>query len=154
MVKHNLTAKEQMFIKEYLIDLNATQASIRAGYSKKTAGVIGYENLKKPHIQNALKVAIDERNTKVDIKAEYVLNCLKEVVERCMQKKLVPGSKKEGEAGVWQFDSAGANKALRSLGEHLGLFNLAYTNPSPNPLPANPVVFYIPDNGRIKANHA
>ena len=41
-----LTNKQQRFIEEYLVDLNATQAAIRAGYSAKTAGVIGYENLK------------------------------------------------------------------------------------------------------------
>lgn len=52
-----LTAKQQKFVDEYLIDLNATQAAIRAGYSKKTAYSVGAENLKKPEIQNA----IDER---------------------------------------------------------------------------------------------
>ena len=52
-----LTAKQQRFCDEYLIDLNATQAAIRAGYSKKTAYSIGVENLKKPE----LKKYIDER---------------------------------------------------------------------------------------------
>ena len=46
-----LTAKQQRFIEEYLIDLNATQAAIRAGYSPKTAREIGAENLSKPHIR-------------------------------------------------------------------------------------------------------
>ena len=55
MVK--LTAKQQRFCDEYLIDLNATQAAIRAGYSKKTARAIGAENLTKPDI----KEYIDER---------------------------------------------------------------------------------------------
>ena len=52
-----LTAKQQRFCDEYLIDLNATQAAIRAGYSKKTAYSIGQENLNKPE----LKKRIDER---------------------------------------------------------------------------------------------
>ena len=52
-----LTAKQQRFCDEYLIDLNATQAAIRSGYSKKTAYSIGVENLKKPE----LKKYIDER---------------------------------------------------------------------------------------------
>ncbi|MBP5144120.1 terminase small subunit, partial [Pseudomonas chlororaphis] len=43
-----LTQKQRLFVDEYLIDLNATQAAIRAGYSKRTAGQIGDENLKKP----------------------------------------------------------------------------------------------------------
>ena len=45
-----LTAKQQKFIDEYLIDLNATQAAIKAGYNEKCAKEIGYENLTKPHI--------------------------------------------------------------------------------------------------------
>ena len=57
-----LTAKQKRFVQEYLIDLNATQAAIRAGYSRKTAGVIGVENLKKPYIREA----IDERLKQID----------------------------------------------------------------------------------------
>lgn len=56
-----LTVKQQRFIDEYLIDANATQAALRAGYSKKTAHSIGQENLKKPAIAEALAVAQQER---------------------------------------------------------------------------------------------
>lgn len=52
-----LTAKQQRFVEEYLVDLNATQAAVRAGYSKKTAGAIGGENLEKPEIQEAIQKA-------------------------------------------------------------------------------------------------
>lgn len=45
-----LSAKQERFVEEYLVDLNATQAAIRAGYSKKTAKAIGSENLTKPDI--------------------------------------------------------------------------------------------------------
>ena len=55
-----LTEKQRRFVDEYLIDLNATQAAIRAGYSKKTAKQIGTENLAKP----AIKTYIDEQMTK------------------------------------------------------------------------------------------
>lgn len=48
-----LTAKQRRFVQEYLIDLNATQAAIRAGYSKKSACAIGLENLGKPMIKQA-----------------------------------------------------------------------------------------------------
>ena len=44
----NLTPKQQRFVEEYLIDLNATKAAIRSGYSEKTAYSVGHENLKKP----------------------------------------------------------------------------------------------------------
>jgi len=50
--KNGLTPKQRLFVAEYLKDFNATQAAMRAGYSKKTAYSIGQENLKKPEIQN------------------------------------------------------------------------------------------------------
>jgi len=57
----DLTPKQQRFVDEYLIDLNATQAAIRAGYSKKTAGQIGGQNLKKLQIATAIKQRQEER---------------------------------------------------------------------------------------------
>ncbi len=68
-----LTIKQNRFIEEYLVDLNATQACIRAGYSKNTAAEIGYENLTKPHIQAGLIEAMDKRSKQTGIDAEYVL---------------------------------------------------------------------------------
>lgn len=55
-----LTAKQRRFVQEYLIDLNATQAAIRAGYSKKTAYSIGPENLEKPEIRKAIEEKLKE----------------------------------------------------------------------------------------------
>lgn len=66
-----LTAKQKRFVQEYLIDLNATQAAIRAGYSKKSAHSIGPENLEKPEIKQAIEEKlkqIDEEKT-ADAKA-------------------------------------------------------------------------------------
>jgi len=54
-----LRPKEKLFISEYLKDFNATQAAIKAGYSKKTAKEQGYEILTKPHIQNAVKKQVE-----------------------------------------------------------------------------------------------
>lgn len=68
-----LTAKQKLFVQEYLVDLSATQAAIRAGYSVKTAEVIGYENLRKPSIAEAIKAAQDKRAAKVEITAEMVM---------------------------------------------------------------------------------
>jgi len=62
-----------MFITEYLIDLNATQAAIRAGYSKKTAEAIGLENLGKPRIAAAIQQAMDDRSKRTEITADMVL---------------------------------------------------------------------------------
>lgn len=68
-----LTPKQQRFVGEYLVDLNATQAAIRAGYSARTAGKIGSENLSKPEIAAAVSAAQDERAKRTGITADRVL---------------------------------------------------------------------------------
>ncbi|HEX7048642.1 MAG TPA: terminase small subunit [Longimicrobiales bacterium] len=55
-----LTAKQRRFIEEYCVDFNATQAAIRAGYSKRTAYAIGAENLRKPQIREAIEQRLKE----------------------------------------------------------------------------------------------
>jgi phage terminase small subunit len=69
-----LTLKQQMFVKEYLVDLNGTQAAIRAGYSERTATEIAHEYLRKPHIVVAVEEAMNKRAEKTGITAERVLN--------------------------------------------------------------------------------
>ena len=101
-----LTPKQQLFIKESLIDLNATQSAIRAGYSKKNADKIGSELLGKTRIKEAIEKSLTKRTDKLDITAEYVLNSLKEVAE----------------ASKARNDSAGANRSLELLGKYLKLF--------------------------------
>ncbi|MGJ0508913.1 MAG: terminase small subunit [Methylocystis sp.] len=68
-----LTPKQQRFVEEYLVDLNATQAAIRSGYSKKTAGQIGDENLKKPEIAAAIEARRSALSEKTEITQEKVL---------------------------------------------------------------------------------
>ena len=75
----NLTPKQQRFVEEYLIDLNATQAAIRAGYSEKTARDIGCENLAKPNIAKAIEEAQNKRQEQTKIDAAYVLKRLVEI---------------------------------------------------------------------------
>lgn len=77
--KGGLTEKQQRFVEEYLIDFNATQAAIRAGYSQKTAGAVGHENLRKPEIVSALNKAKQERCERTKIDADYVLKRLVEI---------------------------------------------------------------------------
>lgn len=79
MAKPKLTAKQEMFCLEYLIDLNATQAAIRAGYSEKTAHSIGNENLIKPLIQEAIAKLKADRCDSVSVDAKYVLDRLLEI---------------------------------------------------------------------------
>lgn len=77
--KRKLTPKQKLFVKEYLIDLNATQAAIRAGYSKKTAYRTGADNLKKPQIQAELEKAIKAREKRTEITQDRVLKELTKI---------------------------------------------------------------------------
>lgn len=68
-----MTKKEKVFIDEYMVDFNGTQAAIRAGYSPKTAGVIANENLKKPKIKMEIEKRLADRSKRTGITAERVL---------------------------------------------------------------------------------
>lgn len=74
-----LTDKQETFCQEYMVDLNATQAAIRAGYSEKTANRTASENLTKPDIQNRISELKSKRNERTKINADYVLNRLVEI---------------------------------------------------------------------------
>ncbi len=73
MSDDTLTDKQERFCLEYLVDFNATQASIRAGYSPKTAGAIGSENLKKPNIIARLSVMQEEARSRFNADADDVV---------------------------------------------------------------------------------
>lgn len=68
-----LTDKQQKFVDEYLVDLNATQAAIRAGYSAKTAAEMGYENLRKPQIVEAIAKARKDQQERTGITSDRVV---------------------------------------------------------------------------------
>lgn len=129
-----LTPKQSLFVKEYLVDLNATQAAIRAGYSEKTAQAIGAENLTKPLIADAIQEAMAGRSKRVEISADYVLSTIQETIERCRQVHPVLNRKGEqiyvrvgdDESGelvpAFTFDSQAVLKGAELLGKHLKLF--------------------------------
>lgn len=124
MVK--FTAKQQMFIDEYLVDLNGTQAAIRAGYSEKTAGVQASRLLANVNIRARIEELKKTRADRLNLDAYWVLKRLMDISDRAMQQepvmefdyveqRLVP-------TGEYQFDSSGANKATELIGKHLGMF--------------------------------
>lgn len=122
-----LTDKQRKFVSEYLVDLNATQAAIRAGFSERTAGSMAQKLVAKSHIQEAIKAAQAQREKRTLITVDYVVSSLREVAERCLQKSPVTnakGKQVQDEQGrdVWKFDSAGANRALELLGKHVNAF--------------------------------
>lgn len=102
----NLTPKQQRFVEEYLIDLNATQSAIRAGYSEKTAYSVGHENLKKPEIQKAIQEAQEILSNKTQLTVDMVVNgLLKEAQD------YAEGSTQSARVSAWAH-----------LGKHLGMF--------------------------------
>ena len=127
-----LTEKMIRFCNEYLIDLNATQAAIRAGYPESSAGSIGSENLQKPEIIAYLDVRRREIQTRLELNQDWVLMRLKEVSDRSMQavpvmrydpvERCMVQLRDEQDRDVWQYDSTGVNKATELIGKHLGMF--------------------------------
>jgi phage terminase small subunit len=74
-----MNPKQQRFVNEYLIDCNATQAAIRAGYSERTAYSIGGENLKKPEIRKAIKEAQKTQSKESGFTRERALEILADI---------------------------------------------------------------------------
>ena len=121
-----LTAKQSRFIDEYLRDLNATQAAIRAGYSQNTAYRIGWENLRKPQIAlavNQKREIVQERN---ELSQDWVIAKLVANAERAMQAEPVRDNK-GNETGEYTYQGNVANKALELLGKYLGIPGFAAT---------------------------
>jgi phage terminase small subunit len=146
-VAGKMTPKMQKFVDEYLVDLNATQAAIRAGYSKKTAYSIGVSNLKKPEIQAAIQKRQKSAAEKLEITRERVLKelasigfakatdfltiqsgrvLIKDSDDVAADKLAALASVKEGMYGV-EVKLADKARALEMLGKYLGLFD--GTNP-------------------------
>ena len=114
--EQKLTPKQALFVKEYLVDLNATQAAIRAGYSENSAAVTGCENLIKPNIQNAIQEAMQERKKRVEITADSVLESIVLIQQDAMQQSF------DDDGNRKMLNHAAALKAAELLGRHLALF--------------------------------
>ena len=76
-----MTPKQSRFCEEYIIDLNATQAAIRSGYSEKTAGAVGFENLKKPEIQKKVEELKAAATEKAEVSVQDVLCGIRSIAE-------------------------------------------------------------------------
>ena len=121
MSERKLTPKQEMFIREYLVDLNGTQAAIRAGYSAKTANEQSVRLLANVSIQKEISAAQQKREQRTEINADYILTTIRNTIERCAQ--AVPVYNKEGEpTGEYRFDANAVLKGSELLGKHLALF--------------------------------
>lgn len=137
-----LTERQKRFVAEYLVDLNATQAAIRSGYSEKTAGQIGQENLKKPEIQRAINDAIQKQQERTEITQDMVINELAaigfsritnyaEIDEQLINIKPTATMTPEQVAAIASIEQGNYGiklklydkvRALELLGKHFGLF--------------------------------
>ncbi len=100
----SLTDKQERFCLEYVVDFNATQAAIRAGYSEPSAHVIGWENIRKPKIAERLAGLQAEDATETQLTREFVI---------------------EGLMGIAEYGGkmlAARVRAYELLGKHLALF--------------------------------
>ena len=139
-----LNAKQEMFCREYLIDLNATQAAIRAGYSLKTAKDIACQNLAKLNISEYIAELMAERQEKVSIDAEWVLTQAVKLHQRCMQAEKVtmpngdPMLDPDGNP-VYKFEHSGASKSLEIIGKHVDVraFDYEQQNTDKTPITIN-----------------
>lgn len=139
-----MTAKQQRFCDEYLIDLNATQAAIRAGYSEKTARAIANENLTKPYIKEYIEKRMAEKESELIADQNEVMKYLSAVMRREMKESVVVTLQNKVEKWVKDEDTgklkkqtvteespaivdiparlSDANKAAELLGKAYGIY--------------------------------
>ncbi len=101
-----LTAKQDLFCKEYLVDLNATQAAVRAGYSERTAKSQGARLLTNVDVAERIQQLMTERSKRVEIDADWVLNGIKDLTDSLVASE----------------DPSKAYKGFELAGKHLKLF--------------------------------
>lgn len=141
-----LTEKQQRFVDEYLIDLNATQAAIRAGYSVKTANEQGAQNLAKLSIQQAISEAMAERSKRIGVNQDRVVLELAKIAfvkmtdivddegkikddttdddRACIESvKYKQSTSETGSSVEREVKLSPKLKALELLGKHLGMWN-------------------------------
>jgi phage terminase small subunit len=138
-----LTPKQKRFVEEYLIDLNATKAAIRAGYSEKRASEIGYQLLQKTTVSEAIREAMQARSERTEITQDMVLRQLAKIAFADIKDfviwnnntiKIKPSNEVDGtllaeisesvsDSGrVLKIKRHDSLKALELLGKHLGMF--------------------------------
>ena len=127
MIVAKLTAKQQRFCDEYLIDLNATQAAIRAGYSEKNARNIASENLAKPNIKKYIEKRMNEKEKELIADQDEVLRYLTSVLRgESMSTEIVVEGKGEGcsEARTMKKEPSEKDrlKAAELLGKRYGIY--------------------------------
>lgn len=177
-LKPTITARRKLFAEEYLKDLNATQAAIRAGYSAKNAGKIGPETLNNPAVKEIVEAAMAERIKRTQISADNVLEELWSIARADITQaydeagwlkplKDIPQDVRRALSGLEVqeiFTGEGDDrhisglmrklrfndkiKALELVGKHLGLFKERHEHSGPNGAPIAHEVAALTDEQR------
>lgn len=136
-----LTARRQRFVDEYLKDLNATQAAIRAGYSENGAKQTAARLLTFVDVAAAIKAEQDKRSIRNRISADWVLKRLIKNVQRASV--AIPVLDYDGEPiGEYRYEGNVVNKALELIGKHIGMFTdkMELSGPGGVPLQMSEIV--------------
>jgi phage terminase small subunit len=159
----SVTPKQYLFCAEYLVDLNASQAAIRAGYSKKGAGQTGEKLLKNAEIRKRLSELQQRRQARTEITADYVIERLAKIADFDHRQLydsdgvMLPAHKMSDAvsaaiSGIEHTDKGGVRvkvsdrvRALELLGKHLALFT---DRIDASVKATGQVTIYLPDNGR------
>lgn len=141
-VYDKLTPKQRAFVKEYIIDFNATRAAIKAGYSENRASEIGYQLLHKTTVQEAIRIETEARNRRVEINQDRIVQELEVIaLSKITDYAEVKGNKvkvkdtdqmdqdniaaiseiKEGKDGIG-IKTHDKLKAIELLGKHMGMW--------------------------------
>ena len=108
MASDKLTPKQARFVEEYMVDLNATQAAIRAGYAPKSADAEGGRQLGKVRVKAAIATLQAARMAKTEMDAEYVLSRIRTVITESLSEE--------------RHNPQAALKGLELLGRHMAMF--------------------------------
>ena len=129
---HNLNKLMLSFCHEYVKDLNATRAAIRAGYKASGATVVGCGLLQREDVKAVVEQLFEQRKQRMQIDADYVVQTIYDTVERCKEPMPVlnkagnpvyfttPDGEKEP---LMTFDPQGVLRGIEMLGKHLNMFN-------------------------------
>lgn len=157
-----MTPKQEEFCRQYLIDLNATQAAIRAGYAERSANVTGARLLTKANIAASIASLMTKRSIRVERDSDEVVRRLWQIVEadvtiafhedgRPKNPSEIPKALRAALASIKMGDvyEVKANdriRALELLGKHYGL----YVDRVETKITEGQITIYLPDNGRDK----
>lgn len=126
-LRENLTDFQARFAEEYLVDLNASQAAVRAGSTATRPGQTGFDTLKLPEVAEYVGALQRLRSERTEIDADWVLRESTKLYQRCVNDKRVLTDRKgmpildEDGQLQWVFNATGAAKALELVGKHVNI---------------------------------